>query len=253
MALANLIVSDPATAQRMDRRFLLANVVTAWIGVVLGFGPKLADHATGRTAPAAPFLQLHAAVFLGWLAFVSLQIALIGTGRTAWHRRLGLLGFPLAAGVLAMGLYTAFASTRADTLAGDAHALPFLIQPLGDMVTFSALVGAGLIWRKDRDAHRRLMLLGLIAVVEPGWARSFGHLVRTWMGGDTYLGFIGHQFAAEYGLVAAAVLYDLATRGRVHPVFKVAVPILIVGQFAISAVNHWSGWPPIAYRLVFGA
>jgi hypothetical protein len=61
---------------------------------------------------------------------------------------------------------------------------------------------------------------------------------------------IVNTFAGTNLILAAAVIYDLLTRGRPHRAFAIGVPIILAAQSAISWVYHAAWWPPVARRMI---
>jgi len=78
-----------------------------------------------------------------WIALFVTQTALVASGRTHLHRRLGAAGAVLAALVLVVGVATSIAAARRGASPGPPP-LVFLAVPLGDMLVFAVLVGLGL-------------------------------------------------------------------------------------------------------------
>src|SRR5258706_4006631 len=89
------------------------------------------------------------------------------------HRRLGIVGGLLAVLVIILGSMTGvYAARRGFSPAPETvPPLAFLIKPLGDMVLFAGLVGAGLYFRRRAATHKRLMLLATISILSPALAR----------------------------------------------------------------------------------
>src|SRR5207302_915251 len=85
----------------------------------------------------------------------------------------------------------------------------FLAIPIFDMVVFSALVATALAMRRDKETHKRLMLLAFISIVVAAVARLPGMLPRG------PLAFFG----AGYLFIVVAVVYDLVSRRRVHKAY----------------------------------
>jgi hypothetical protein len=80
--------------------------------------------------------------------------------------------------------------------------------PLGDIIVFGVLVGAATLQRHDSDKHKRLMLLATISLLTAAVARF---LRQVGMGGAPNL-FYGTDV-----FVVVLAIYDLVSRGRVHP------------------------------------
>jgi hypothetical protein len=163
-------------------------------------------------------LHLHGAVFIGWMALLITQVALVAAGRTRVHRLLGSVGIAYGAIVLAIGLVVAFYAPLTHIASGawdiDAAA-SFLLLPLGDMVLFAGLFGAAVAYRRRPEIHKRLMLLATTALMFAAVSRRVAP-ESPW----TFLPL----WLAPVGL---AMAYDLRNRGRVHPTYLVGTVILI--------------------------
>jgi hypothetical protein len=110
----------------------------------------------------------------------------------------------------------------------------FFAIPLGDIIVFGALVGAAVVQRSRSEAHKRLMLLATISLLTAAVARF---LRQVGMGGAPNLFFGTDVF------VLVLVLYDLASRGRVHPA-TLWGGLLVVGfkplvYYVLSGTAAW--------------
>jgi len=173
----------------------------------------------GASPGTHPVVQLHGAVFTGWLLLLALQVGLVHRRRIAWHRRVGRFGVAYGALLLASGAaVTVVAPTQAVLLGRQSldQAAAFLLLPLGDLVLFAGFFSAALYWRRKRELHARLMILAAVALIFPGAAR----------------------FAGPWGPMAVAGLWlsplalamgrDLLERGRVSRVYGVGLAILLL-------------------------
>ncbi|HEX7957883.1 MAG TPA: hypothetical protein VF508_13115, partial [Pyrinomonadaceae bacterium] len=105
---------------------------------------------------------------------------------------------------------------------GAASPLAFLTIPLGDILVFALLVGAGLYFRRRVDIHKRLIILGTVAILPAALARlPFDFIQR---GGP--LAFFG--LADVFVLVLLA--YDLLSRGRPHRATVLGGLLLVVSH-----------------------
>jgi hypothetical protein len=117
--------------------------------------------------------------------------------------------------------------------------LGFLAIPLVDMVVFAGLVSAGIYYRHRAEAHKRLMTLSMISLLAAPIARmTFLPLPP---GPPTFFGL------ADLFIVALLV-YDLSTRGKVHPATIWGGLLIVVSQplrLMISGTGPWlafAGW-----------
>src|ERR1051326_8202165 len=86
-----------APYHKWDRNFFAAYVALIWCGILGGFVPEIVQHIAQHKPPFPPIVHVHAVVFLGWLALLSVQVALIRRRRPDLHRRLGTAAIGLAA------------------------------------------------------------------------------------------------------------------------------------------------------------
>lgn len=88
-------------------------------------------------------------------------------------------------------------------------------------------------YRNHSDIHKRLVLLSSLPIIGPALSR---------VSGLPFLGGEGGPFSdiAVLVLVAALVLYDLATRRRPHPATLVgSAVVLAIRSFPISDTEFW--------------
>jgi hypothetical protein len=231
-----------------DRTFFVLNAVIAWVAIVMGFSPGLLDHVSGATAFPPPIVHVHAVVFTGWLALFTAQVWMIRSGRVDIHRRLGLLGALMVPIVVIVGMATNFVTQRIHLQAG-AFEPGFFILAIVDMLRFTCLAGAGLLLRRHSAAHKRLLLLATVCLLDAG----YGRWTNDWFiarFGDNPFGFFGQLFFFVNCTIVVAMLYDLWTRKSVHPTYVVAVPFIVLTQVATSWIAYSEAWSSMARRFV---
>jgi hypothetical protein len=86
--------------------------------------------------------------------------------------------------------------------------------------------------RRNPAAHKRLMVMGTIAVTEPGFGRIWAPFLETRLG-DGYVGFYVSTYLGTALLMIAVGAYDIATRRRLHPAY-VAAALWIFGNEALA-------------------
>jgi len=233
-----------------DRSFYAGFIAVCWLGVLFGFFPASSARIMGRADYVAPvILHIHAFSFMSWLALLTIQIALVRMRRTAVHRRLGLFGAFLLPVMAYSGIAAELFSQRF-YLQRDDGGLDFFVLPLFYVFGFVAFATPALLAaRKDPAAHKRLILLATTVIVGAGYARWWGAAL-TEVVGDGYWGMIANTFTGTNLILAAAVVYDLTTRGRLHRVYKIGVPALLLGQLVCSWIYHAPWWPPVSRALI---
>lgn len=223
-----LLTTSPDVARRswtvaLGRWIYAALTVLLFAIVLTGFWPSYFARLLAGTSAHHWIIHLHAAVFIGWMVLLLVQVALVRSGRTRLHRRLGLAASLYALFIVFMGLVATFASPviqlRAGTLTLD-RAAADLLAPLGDMMLFAGFFGAAYRFRHHHELHKRLVLAATVALM-------FAPVAR--MGFRSEWLLLGVWLSPM--LVAMGV--DRVTRRRVSSVYYVSVAIMCIAFFRI--------------------
>ena len=185
-------------------------------------------------------LHLHGLVMTLWILLFLLQVRLIATRRVALHRRVGKWGMGLGLLLLVIGIATAVDSARRAQAAP--AALSFLATSLGGLFMFIALIALGIVYRRQRDFHSRLMLLANLSILAPAIARLPLEVIER--GGLTL------TFILKDACVLAFVIYDVASARRLHPVTAWASLLIIASYPLTRAIGASSAWIALAKWLV---
>lgn len=215
----------------------------------MGFGPELGGHLKGLTPYPPVIVHFHVAVFGGWLALFTAQIWLIRSQRLDIHRKLGLVAVVLVPTMVVLGVATSLVSRRLHFEAGQNEMLAFMIVPLTDMVLFPSFAIPALLLRRDPATHKRLILLATAMLLPAAFGRWIGPWILSQFG-DAFIGFMAQSYLGPDAMILAAMAYDRITRGRVHAVYLIAAPWILAVQAITSAIYHWSGWLPLAQRMI---
>jgi hypothetical protein len=230
-----------------DHVFYGGMAVTLALVVLTGFAPtyylRFFDGAPSHTVsggPITPLVHLHGALFTSWIVLFIVQTALVSSRRVAVHRRLGVAGAVLAAAMVVVGTMTAIRTAARGGAPPGVPPLAFLAIPVFDMVLFATFVTTALVMRRDKEAHKRLMLLAYITLVVAAVARLPGVLP---LGPLAFFGF-GYLF------MVFAALYDLVTRGRVHKAYLWGGAMMVVSVPLRLFVSGTAAWMAFAEFLV---
>src|SRR5262249_46511952 len=128
-----------------------------------------------------------------------------------------------------LGLATAVEMTRLHVARGEVGVADSFPIPVWDITLFTTAFVLAVRWRRRPDYHRRCMWIATCALTAAAWGRMPGldHAGRFWSGVDA--------------LIVVAALRDVLVTGRVHPVFRVGLPMIIAGQFLVAWLR-WSPW-----------
>jgi hypothetical protein len=222
--------------QRRDRWFFPAMAIAAALTVFVGFARTYYLKDVFESPALSSLLHIHGILFTLWILLFVTQTSLIAASRSDIHMRLGIGGFVLALFMILVGYLVAVEGARLG------HSPPwappplvFLSVPLGAIVTFAVLVGAGLYNRHRSATHKRLMLLATITLLSPAIARM------PVIGGKPQLTMLLTSL-----FVVVCMLYDRATHGRVHPAFLWGGLFVIASLPLRAAIGRTDAWLPFA-------
>jgi hypothetical protein len=236
------------TATKYDRVFYGGMGVLLAAIAIAGFAPTFylrswfgAPPTVAGTTELTPLAQLHGSIFTAWMVLFIVQTSLIASRRVNVHRRLGIAGAVLAAVMIAIGWMTAIAAARRGATPPGTDPLSFLVVPIFDITLFAGFVAAALIRRRDKETHKRLMLLAYISMIGAGVARLPGML--------PYGPFV--FFGIAYGLSLLGVAYDQWSRGRIHRVYYWGIALLVLsvpGRLLLSTTAAWRSFAEFVTR-----
>lgn len=247
--MATLTTDFPAE-RPTDRAFFALFIALCWTGVLMGFFPASGARLMGRADYAAPLiLHIHAFAFVGWLTLLTTQILLIRKDRCDVHMKLGLAGLVLVPIMAYSGIAAELYSQRF-YIQRDDDGLDFFVLPLFYTVMFPAFALVAISFaRRNSSAHKRLILMATTLIVGAAYARWWGATLER-LFGDDYWGMILNSFMGTNLILALAVGYDIATRGRAHRAYLVGIPIIVAGELLTSWIYHASWWPPLSRTLI---
>ena len=236
------------TSTHYDRVFYGGMGVLLAAIAVAGFAPTFylrpwfgATTSVTGASELTPLAQVHGAIFTAWMVLFIVQTSLIATRRVKMHRQLGIGGAVLAALMIIAGWMTATAAARRGAAPPGIDALTFLVVPIFDLALFAIFIVTALIRRRDKEAHKRLMLLAYVSIIAAGVARLPGML--------PYGPFV--FFGIAYGLSFFGLAYDQWSRGRIHRVYYWGIPLLILsvpGRLMLSSTPAWRSFAELVTR-----
>ncbi|MGE0816806.1 MAG: hypothetical protein AB7O28_20300 [Vicinamibacterales bacterium] len=234
-------MAEAALVGRADEHRFFTGLALAMLGLtVLGFSrtyllvPQLG--LPPDTLPFTPLVHLHAAVAFGWCLLFAVQAWLVASGRTRQHRKLGLLGVALYVALVLLGPFVAINSVARYGAPPDE--LAFLAVSVGNIVAYTSLFGAAFYWRRRPDVHKRLMVLGMVAML----TAPFGRLLA-----------LPYQLdhVAGPGLVAVALVWwDYRALGRMHAVTYYGAPAIVLWELLPNMYMNTPWWMSTAQWLV---
>lgn len=249
--MATTMMSDAARVRApgaYDRAFYSGTAILMALIVAVGFAPTYylrgyfgAPKTVSGTAVLTPLMHVHAVLFTGWVVLFIVQTALVAARRVAVHRRLGIAGALLAAAMVIVGTGTAIEAGRRGAAPPGIPPIAFLVVPIFDVTLFAVFVTAAIWKRRDKEAHKRLMLLAYVSIITAGVARLPGLIVYG------PLLFFGLSFL----IVVMGMAYDVISRRRVHRVYLWGGAVLFLSvpvRLALSGTQAWRAFAEFLIR-----
>jgi uncharacterized membrane protein YozB (DUF420 family) len=241
--------------QRVHRQseswFYVIMAIIAIAIAIAGFGPAALSTAS-RRAPMTWALVSHGAIFGAWLLLFLTQTILVTKRKIAVHRRLGYLGALFAVLMVLSGYITAIAMARrgydlsGDLIQGNNDPLELLVFQLGDILSFSILVGLAIWYRRNPEVHKRLMLLATVGSLMPA---ALTHII----GHSPVLREITAPIIVIplFMLLFAGAVHDRLSRGSIHPIsLWVALALFVWANLRGAVIGPSDVWHNFAEWLI---
>ena len=210
--------------------------------IVYGFHFTVNQNLIHPTIPRPFILYVHAAFFSTWVLFYIFQSALVRTRNVRVHRQIGWFGVGLGATMPVLGVATAIAMGRFDTLQlHTADAASSLIVPLFDMGCFTTTFALAIYWRQKPELHRRLLRVATCALTAAAFGRFPANLLPPIL-----------FYAGVDALILLGVARDFIVNRRIHRVYLYALPLFTAGQTIVTYVawHNVPYWMKIARALL---
>jgi hypothetical protein len=224
---------------RFENLFFSGMAVLILGAVFLGFARSYYLAGVFKAPLPNLIVHIHGAVFSSWILLLIAQTSLVAAGRIDLHRRLGLLGFALACVVVILGLLAATDSLGRHFAAGEpgVGAKAFYAIPIADMLVFSTLIYFAFRERFNPAAHKRLILIATITLLDAAFVR-WPIPAASW---DLRMA----QMCC-YPLLLLLTGYDLWSTGKIQRATLWASVFLIVLQQVRSPIGRTVPWQSFA-------
>lgn len=133
------------------------------------------------------------------------------------------------------------------THAADQSFIPFLSVIIVDTGGFGLLTAIGYFLRRDPASHKRLMMLAMVSLADPGYERIAGVLLNPFPSK-----FWPNLIATFYGnflLIGLMAGWDLWRRGTFNRPFAIGAALLIAGEIGAVALEYSPAWNQIAIAI----
>ena len=232
-----------------DRLFLIAPAFFL-VATLVGFSRSFYLQPYFEFPNLPRHLHIHGVVLTLWFVVACIQPLLVAYNQRNFHRQLGMAGIAIAVGVVLTGIWALVARGVSDLEHNpyrDAGNIASLVQ-------FSLCVGFGMFYRRNREMHKRLMLIASIPILAPALDRAsrIPHLkefiadLLSWFPAPSEIAFAILSFLF---LLFVVVLNDIIIERRVHRgtvvglisifVLSPAVTFLLVASGLWAQTVNW--------------
>jgi hypothetical protein len=228
----------PRAIARAQTRYFYFYMALACMAVAfLGFAPTYWMPLAKRSLSASPVVHFHGLLFFAWSLYFVFQSWLAASGKVARHRAIGMIGVSLATTMTIFGFLVAVHAMKRAAAAGlTDEGIAFIIVPLSGIAFFAVVFTLAIVWVRQPEVHKRLMLLAAISLLDAAVARWFlTFLAPPGPLGPPPVPVTIPPAIVAYLLLVVAMVFDWRTRGRPHPVY-------IYGGIALLAVKFLN-WP----------
>jgi hypothetical protein len=239
VALPRNTAEKSRSVSQYDNYFFSGMALLILATVLIGFARTYFLAGVFRAPLPNLLIHIHGAVFSSWILLLIAQTALVTAGRVDIHRRLGLLGFGLACLMVTLGVLAASNSLARGFSPPGSPFDPktFYAIPIVDMLVFATLVFFAYRARFTPAAHKRLILIATISLMDaptgrPPFAAITAHP------------FLGSTFVAIFLLLLVA--YDLWSTRKVHRATICAGLFVLIAQQLQVPLGNTAAWHTFA-------
>jgi len=224
-----------SSAKRIRSDDIFFPVMSLVIFGVVFFGFAQSYFLAGMVRAKLPnvLVHIHGAIFVSWILLLIVQNFLVALRKVKWHMALGVLGLVLPPLMVVFGVLTLF-----DSIRRNATGLPPQLLLVGDseeLILFAVLIGWAMIVRRKPAAHKRLMILGTMAILGPAINRwPFPDAIR-----------LPATVALTLVLPLIVVAYDLWSMRRVQRETLIGTSLIVVVALTLIPVVNLPIWQPV--------
>ncbi len=230
------IEASPRTA---ERKFYSRMAIAYALIVFTGFGPSFYwFQAVSFPRPNPPLTALtitHGLVFTAWMGMIVAQTQLVAAGRRDLHMKLGVAGFGIGLLMLPLMYFTSLHSIPRGIHPPYATGAQWSALSLIDIAPFALLLYLGWTYRRDSQAHKRIMLIAAARMLEPALGRM------PW-GPPVILTNYLESFMTLVISIGPLIWWDWRQMKRLHWVTKfgfVLISVTFIVRYSIWATQGW--------------
>jgi hypothetical protein len=177
-AASPVLVRPQGTNRKTDRIFFSGMALVILATVLFGFA-KTYFLAGMVTAPLPnKLIHIHGAAYTIWLVLLFVQLAFISTHHVKWHMKLGLFGFWWAVLMVVLGYLAAVDALHRGSAPLGLDAATFFVIPMSGMLDFSVLTFLSYWFRRNAEAHKRLIIIATVVLTNAAVGRWPIHILQ---------------------------------------------------------------------------
>jgi hypothetical protein len=134
------------------------------------------------------------------------------------------------------------------TPGADQSFIPFLSVNLVDIGGFGLFTAAGYFLRRDPASHKRMMMLAMASLADPGFSRITGVLLVPFP--DTLWTNMIATFYGNFLLLGLMAGWDLWRRGTLNRPFAIGAALLVASEVGAIALFFSPAWKQLAIGIV---
>jgi hypothetical protein len=226
------------------RLFFVVMSSAVIVTVFAGFAPTFYLRGSfTQDRPMSFLLHVHGIAFSAWVVVFFVQTLLIVRESRRLHQRLGWIAVAIAAMMVVLVVAAMIEQLR--RIGGFPPPPLALALSAFDIIVFAILVGTAMYLRKQPDWHKRFMLSATILLLGAPMFRIVIHYVG--VTDMSRVGIVSTLLVDAFFL--PCIIYDLVTRGRIHPAYFVALVLIVFDQIAQVKVVQWVPWINLSLML----
>lgn len=226
-----------------DRVFFSTMSVLILGIVYYGFARSYFLAGTVRAPLPNVLIHIHGAVFTSWIVLLLIQNALVVTNNVRIHRKLGMWGFGLATSMFALGLLAGVDAMRRGEGIWGLDPQAFFAVPVTDITLFAILIYAAFRARAKPEAHKRLILIGTLAITDAAMARFPIAALQQ---------HIIYQDYLLFGLLLIVAAYDLVSLRRISGTTIWASALVVLFHLTRIPLGKSAAWHSFASLFLKG-
>jgi len=223
--------------RKLDRVFFAVMIVLLWATVLWGFSKTYFMAGMVRAPLPNKLIHVHGAVFTAWMVLLLVQTVLITTKQVRVHRMLGMFGFGLAIAMVGLGTMAACDALKRGSGPLGLDPKSFFVIPISSMLLFSIFVFSAYRARSKPEAHKRLILLSTIGIIDAAVGRWPVAL------------FQAHpptQDLVPLAFLVMLVLFDLLSLHRISKTTILGLLVLVVVHLVRVPIGLSAPWHALA-------